>query len=491
MNNRILFCIEIFILFVLHPWLFIQNKLNWWLKNPLWTAIMFLILFPMVVTATLISKLLRLFINHMVQHRVAHTSTNNNDSYIRLSSNSPSSSSSSSSLYPSSSSIHNNASSSTTTITTTTTTTTTRTIMSSSSSNASSPQDDFSYWIERCSICFDSRLDLCLDYCRDQFCLDCFRRYVTEVVHSSWGLSVKKIKCPVCSVHIPQSEWSKYVPDSTVELYNKFNRPFRSYTRCCPDCETEVTACEYTKNQTLFHHRDNQRSKLIQEMIKDLLLSCKQKDHSHSDIQSILKTYEYQDWRNSTLLSVHQRTISSLLSFVNHHVKDNTLTPKIYAISRHILLLDMKPETWKRLQFSHISYFPNIDCTNTSCRINFCLQCGYKSHKDRTCEENMQQMIYLESNDSDPIRWKLENSKRCPSCSILITRDEGCNKVDCSLCGFSFCWACSSAWSEKCGFYRCSITGLTEKQIEPSDMKAELGVPDVSFMQSRILSDVN
>lgn len=96
-------------------------------------------------------------------------------------------------------------------------------------------------------------------------------------------------------------------------------------------------------------------------MIKDLLLSCKQKDHPHSDIYSILKTYEHQDWRNSTLLSIHQRTMNSLLSFVNHHVKDTSLIPKIYVISRHILLLDMKPETWKRLQFSHISYFPNVE----------------------------------------------------------------------------------------------------------------------------------
>lgn len=40
------------------------------------------------------------------------------------------------------------------------------------------PQDNMEYWLQRCSICFEAQLDLCLDYCRDQYCLDCFRRQV-------------------------------------------------------------------------------------------------------------------------------------------------------------------------------------------------------------------------------------------------------------------------------------------------------------------------
>lgn len=38
-------------------------------------------------------------------------------------------------------------------------------------------EDDMQQWLERCSICFESKLDLCLDFCKDQFCLPCFQKY--------------------------------------------------------------------------------------------------------------------------------------------------------------------------------------------------------------------------------------------------------------------------------------------------------------------------
>ncbi|KAF9908918.1 E3 ubiquitin-protein ligase arih2 [Linnemannia zychae] len=88
--------------------------------------------------------------------------------------------------------------------------------------------NEMEYYLQRCSICFDSRLDFCLEMCRDQFCRDCFQKYVKEVVSNSWGLDVTKIKCPVCQDPLPLSEWSKY------------NQPYRSFSRFCNDCDNEV-----------------------------------------------------------------------------------------------------------------------------------------------------------------------------------------------------------------------------------------------------------
>ncbi|KAF9947999.1 hypothetical protein BGZ72_010088 [Mortierella alpina] len=57
--------------------------------------------------------------------------------------------------------------------------------------------------------------------------------------------------------------------------------------------------------------------------------------------------------------------------------------------------------------------------------------------------------------DASTIQWKLSNTNPCPNCCILIHRDDGCNKVDCMLCGHRFCWICREAWGVGCGFFKC------------------------------------
>ena len=48
---------------------------------------------------------------------------------------------------------------------------------SSVASSSFGDQDEMEHFMNRCSICFDAQLDLCLEYCRDQYCLDCFQKY--------------------------------------------------------------------------------------------------------------------------------------------------------------------------------------------------------------------------------------------------------------------------------------------------------------------------
>ena len=103
-----------------------------------------LCLFPVFIFTTLISSLLGIIINHMVHNSTASSSSGD-------SSNSPTFRHSTTA--PSTPSSHH--------------------------SMDEDDQDDLGYWVQRCSICFDAQLDLCLEYCRDQYCLDCFRRLVT------------------------------------------------------------------------------------------------------------------------------------------------------------------------------------------------------------------------------------------------------------------------------------------------------------------------
>ncbi|KAI9317515.1 hypothetical protein BX666DRAFT_2026790 [Dichotomocladium elegans] len=350
------------------------------------------------------------------------------------------------------------------------------------------------YWMQRCSICFEAQLDLCLEYCRDQFCLDCFRRYVTNVVSSSWGLSVTKIRCPVCQDPIPQREWSRFVPRSVVDLYNRFNEPYRSFSRCCPECDAEIVPCERS-------HRGQPRR--VHVLLKELITRCNAFTHrNYRDLKDLAKIYERQEWSSSTLLDVYKQTMiivkqfernyphSNHSSAINHVIhggsssssntssSSSSLAQKCsaFAISKEILRFDMKPDTWRKLQFAHISFFPSIDCSD--CGVTFCLQCGNRDHPDVTCEEHMKSVIVGRKASYEMVetlRWQLEHSQRCPSCSIMIQRDEGCNK---------------------CGFYRCSRSpeggpymNNTEAS-ELSNVKPELGVPNVSNIQARLYSGI-
>ncbi|KAI7896653.1 uncharacterized protein EV154DRAFT_411197 [Mucor mucedo] len=297
-------------------------------------------------------------------------------------------------------------------------------------------------WLERCSICFESKLDLCLDYCRDQFCLDCFQKYVSEVVKSSWGLSVTKIRCPVCRVFIPQSEWTKFVPSSIVELYIKFNRPYRSFSRCCPHCETEAIPCDFVSGHS--YCEGTSRSKSISGLISEFYSKTDQTVMNTAYPYYIQNLFEKSEWKNSTLPDIHHQLISRLIQTCS--MLDQSDLAK--RISQEILQLEMRPDTWRKLQFDHISFFSNMNCM--TCEKTFCLQCGHEdAHFNLTCEQNMKQLIMqneqqqINNDFVQTLKWKLENS-----CSIMINRDEGCNKVECTLCGFSFCWECKSIWSD-------------------------------------------
>lgn len=59
----------------------------------------------------------------------------------------------------------------------------------------------------------------------------------------------------VCSETIPQSEWSRYVSPDIVEKYNKYNQPYRPFSRYCPTCEHSVAPCQSPKSHGLSRER--------------------------------------------------------------------------------------------------------------------------------------------------------------------------------------------------------------------------------------------
>ncbi|RCI05330.1 hypothetical protein CU098_005068 [Rhizopus stolonifer] len=366
---------------------------------------------------------------------------------------------------------------------------------SSVASSSYADQDEMEHFMNRCSICFDAQLDFCLEYCKDQYCLECFQKYIIEVVKSSWGLSVTPIRCPVCTELIPKHEWSQYVPRKIIEIYDKFNKPYRSYTRACPHCETDMIPCTYNCNNS-----SSYPFRLFCDIMEDMLHSCSDgevhKNHTeHIAVKRWIPIYKRQDWSDSNLTTLYKRMMKDILTFEKNHILNNQQYNFAYNISLQFTSVCSRPEVWKQIQFAHISFFPQMNCPE--CKSNVCLQCGHDAHDNLVCEDNMKKMLTNKSLPKDTRDVNIP-SRRCPNCSIMINRDEGCNKVDCSYCGFSFCWACRSSWAEGCGFYRCpNVSGEfevnsnathTNNNVTVNEEKTEIGVPNMKSIQARLVN---
>ncbi|KAL1923184.1 uncharacterized protein VTP21DRAFT_9560 [Calcarisporiella thermophila] len=368
---------------------------------------------------------------------------------------------------------------------------------------------------ELCSICFERNCSMTLRSCKDQFCHRCITRYFTEVVSSSWGLGISKITCPVCQDIIPTHEWSQYVDISVVETYNKYNQPFRACQRYCQVCANVVPAAQV-------YHGDRERCfNEIAELLYSffVIYTDDHADEEHantflarfnddfrahlvSGLPRVEDIYGYVSDELRRWVSVVCSIRSALMSRDVKGEEEPSLLRRGLArerecvkaanhISSRLISLEQHPETWTQLQFKHISSFPQASCTK--CLQPLCLQCGAATHHlSLTCSAYLYQQLLHAANLSSPtsseddlasLRWKLENSRTCPRCSVLIQRDDGCNKVDCLQCGHRFCWVCRDAWGVKCGFYRCkSWDGVKNDSVGVVSEKPELGVPNVSML---------
>ncbi|KAL5968891.1 E3 ubiquitin-protein ligase RNF14 [Taenia solium] len=135
-------------------------------------------------------------------------------------------------------------------------------------------------------------------------------------------------------------------------------------------------------------------------------------------------------------------------------------------------------------QMSDIAQCPRRDCQTSvvllspslgkcsKCELCFCPKCGRTYHGESSCdsilplgditlekvaeifegtdEELKQTLIgrfgenHLKTllNEHYTLKYKAEKTQRCPKCQAYVQRMEGCNAMQCFLCGEVFCWLC-------------------------------------------------
>ena len=99
------------------------------------------------------------------------------------------------------------------------------------------------------------------------------------------------------------------------------------------------------------------------------------------------------------------------------------------------------------------------------------------------CDQSFILPPELEANhleDEETSRWLKSNTRPCPSCSVPINKNGGCNHIRCSHCLASFCWACMKLRTN-CAAYNCKhgapyrnavpnpVEGLMQAQRVPND----------------------
>jgi len=101
---------------------------------------------------------------------------------------------------------------------------------------------------------------------------------------------------------------------------------------------------------------------------------------------------------------------------------------------------------------------PFLGCT--TCKFDFCIQCGRSAHLGMTCDDYL--VVYQGMEVLKSQTWIVRNAKRCPYCEVSIEKNGGCRRMSCSRCTCPFCWQCLKAlqvWSP------------------PSTAPAPLGIP--------------
>ena len=79
----------------------------------------------------------------------------------------------------------------------------------------------------------------------------------------------------------------------------------------------------------------------------------------------------------------------------------------------------------------------DVKCKNNH---TFCFECLKKPHGKLPCKENLDKSMeeYAKNNFV----------KKCPKCSIITEKNNGCNHIICTKCKYQWCWLCNEEYNE-------------------------------------------
>ena len=105
---------------------------------------------------------------------------------------------------------------------------------------------------------------------------------------------------------------------------------------------------------------------------------------------------------------------------------------------------------------------PLLDRVPVRCRCGggtWCSRCGREWHAPVSCAD-VERWEEKCASESETGSWLAVHTKPCPRCRTRIEKNQGCNHMRCTQCGYHFCWVCMESWDdhgpETGGYYHCN-----------------------------------
>ena len=160
-------------------------------------------------------------------------------------------------------------------------------------------------------------------------------------------------------------------------------------------------------------------------------------------------------WYDFLSIKIKENKLPSI-KCLNYNCKEKLNDKFIIRLLKHDIDLIKKYKRYK-LELEIINDpnkklcpYPNCDSylelkqirnKDVTCKNNhtFCFECLKKPHGKLPCNENLDKSMeeYAKNNFV----------KKCPKCSIITEKNNGCNHITCTKCGYQWCWLCNQEYN--------------------------------------------
>mmetsp|Transcript_13855 Transcript_13855/g.20444 ORF Transcript_13855/g.20444 Transcript_13855/m.20444 type:complete len:474 (+) Transcript_13855:176-1597(+) len=267
--------------------------------------------------------------------------------------------------------------------------------------------------------------------CSHAVCYDCIKAYAASQIRDAEQQG--PLKCPVCPQHLRTADAIAVLGDDKelvrawdIKIRDQLLRALPSF-RSCPNCQDNSGGGFVTPECLSPHHVESRE------------------DASFCINQGIPAV-------RCLVIVIYV----SMVRYIAKHPSTLEVVDLFFMLSLvYVVVVQFGREAERHVaQRARTSFYRPISVECPCCSTSFILPSETK---------------HLE--DEETKVWLDANTRRCPSCSVPITKNGGCNHMRCSHCHASFCWQCMRLRT-RCTFNRCQFNpnnSSTEEQQQPNN----------------------